>query len=100
MPKPYCFSGDPLTIQPETRAATLTGITWAPPSTLLTTATNTTILAIAWTSISLLGRLQAGSIIFLVIYREKGEFHESLPTVPTMDHCADRNNITAHRLHV
>jgi hypothetical protein len=45
-----------LIIQSETRVATLTGITWAHPSALLTTATNTTILAIAWTSISLLGR--------------------------------------------
>ena len=42
--------------QPETRVATLTGMTWAHPSSLLTTATKTTMLAIAWTSLSWLGR--------------------------------------------
>ena len=52
----YCSSGGSLTIQPETRVATPTGITWARLSTLLPTAISTPILVIAWTSISLPGR--------------------------------------------
>jgi|SRR5215831_7737029 len=55
------------------------------PSALLTTATTTTILAIARTAISLLGRLSDGSIIFRATYHEEGQCDEDLPIIHPVD---------------